>query len=90
MGRVAYKFLEVRELLCSGDVDRLDEELVAALCIIGRVGLHRLEEYCMQGAESRGQSHVTTSRPRGDGVSYRQPRHPGQARCGRNSDERST
>ena len=50
--------------MISGDVDRLDEELVAALCILGRVGLHGLEEYYMRGAKSGDQSHVTTASSR--------------------------
>ena len=61
MGRVAYHLLEVREFLSRGDVDRLDEELVAALRILRGVRLHGLEEYCTQGTKSGGQSHVTTS-----------------------------
>ena len=50
-GRVAYHFLQTREFLGRGDIDRLDEELVAALRILRGVGLHGLEEYCMPGRE---------------------------------------
>lgn len=61
--------MEAGEFLVGGDVERLDEELVAAFRILGRVDLHGLEQHCMWARGSGDLSHVTISRAgRGHGL----------------------
>ena len=78
-----YKGCNVGELLVRSDENRLNEELVAALCVWRRVFLHRLEEDCVI------RQRLSRLLRWAEFVAYSALRHGRQARCDQNSVSRN-